>query len=199
MGGTNRDWFLVDDSTVRDRWHPLLLELHNYWQRIAPPDAPPGTLPGRQHFDPLDIPDLLPRIWLFDVIRPGPRFRFRLVGTRIADRLGYNPTGKWLEDTPFDYEHNPSLTDRYRATVENGQPTYRLGPQKLTRTRDHEFVENIFLPLAEDGLTVDMLLALSVLVEPPYCEEYCDRTLAAACQAVHLGMADQVNVEPVRK
>jgi hypothetical protein len=51
--------------------------------------------------------------------------------------------------------------------VESGRPTYRLGPQRLTRTRDFEFVENIFLPMAEDGRTVDMLMALSVLVDNP--------------------------------
>jgi hypothetical protein len=160
---TERDWFLVEETTDRQDWHPLVRTLHDYWRQIARP----GGLPGRQHMDPLDIPDLLPRIWLLDVVQPGPRFRFRLVGSRIADRLGYDPTGEWLEDALLDYESNPSLTDRYRATVESGRPTYRLGPQRLTRTRDFEFVENIFLPMAEDGRTVDMLMALSVLVENP--------------------------------
>ncbi|MFN3461713.1 MAG: PAS domain-containing protein [Oceanibaculum sp.] len=158
-----RDWFLLDDATDRDSWHPLVRAAHDYWLRIAPPDA----LPGRQHMDPLDIPDLLPRLWLLDVIWPGPGFRFRLVGSRIVNRLGHDPTGERLEDTDLDYRNNPSLTDRYRATVEHRRPTYRLGQQKLTRTRDFEFVENIFLPMAEDGRTVDMLMALSVLVDNP--------------------------------
>ncbi|WP_192813256.1 PAS domain-containing protein [Oceanibaculum indicum] len=163
MTETARDWFLVDDATERDGWHPLVRTVHDYWLRIAPP----GLLPGRQHMDPLDIPDLLPRIWLLDVIWPGPEFRFRLVGSRIVNRLGHDPTGERLEDASLDYEQNPSLTERYRATVEHRQPTYRLGPQRLTRTRDFEFVENIFLPMAEDGRTVDMLMALSVLVDNP--------------------------------
>lgn len=161
MKDADRDWFLVEETTDRRNWHPLIRALHDYWKGIAPP----GALPGRQHMDPLDIPDLLPRVWLFDVVWPGPRFRFRLIGTRIADRLGYDPTGEWLEDTFLDYSNYPSLIERYMATAENRRPTYRLGQQRLTRTRDFEFVENIFLPLAEDGRSVDMLLALSVLVD----------------------------------
>lgn len=101
------------------------------------------------------------------MVRPSPGFRFRLVGSRILNRLGYDPTGERLEDTGLDYRNNPSLTDRYRATVEHRRPTYRLGQQKLTRTREFEFVENIFLPMAVDGRTVDMLMALSVLVDNP--------------------------------
>lgn len=161
MKDAERDWFLVDEAADREGWHPLVRTLYDYWRRIAPP----GALPGRQHLDPLHIPDLLPRLWLIDVAWPGPRFRFRLVGTRIVDRLNYDPTGEWLEDTPLAYGQNPDLTERYRATVESGRPTYRLGRQRLTRTKDYEFVENIFLPLAEDGKNVDMLLALSVLAD----------------------------------
>lgn len=173
MTQAEHDWFLVDETTDREGWHPQIRALHDYWRRIAPPGAPPdaphgaphGVLPGRRHMDPLDIPDLLPRLWLLDVAWPGPRFRFRLVGTLIVDRLGYDPTGEWLEDTPLAYRQNPDLTERYRTTVESGRPTYRLGRQRLTRTKDYEFVENIFLPLAEDGRTVDVLLALSVLAD----------------------------------
>jgi len=37
--------------------------LYSYWRAISPP----GRLPGRQHFDPLDVPRLLPNIWQIGV------------------------------------------------------------------------------------------------------------------------------------
>ena len=39
------------------RWHPRVARLYRYWLSIHPPG---GGLPGRQHFDPVDVPELLP-------------------------------------------------------------------------------------------------------------------------------------------
>lgn len=70
--------------------HPKIRGLTEYWVSIRPP----GLLPGRQHFEPLDVPALLPNLWLVDVIRgAAPRFRYRLVGTNIARAFDGDPTG----------------------------------------------------------------------------------------------------------
>src|SRR5436190_8237553 len=67
-----------------------------YWRRIRP-DA--GQLPGRQHFDPLEIPRLLPFLGLADVIyTPAPRFRVRLIGTRLVDIFGGGVVGNYLDE-----------------------------------------------------------------------------------------------------
>src|SRR3546814_18827524 len=59
---------------------PKIKALLAYWQSIHPAG---GGLPGRRHLDPVDIPELLPNIWMIDVKRGPLRFRFRLVGTEI--------------------------------------------------------------------------------------------------------------------
>src|SRR3546814_9213349 len=46
-------------------YHPDIAALVAYWHSIHPPQG----LPGRRHFDPVDVPWLLPHIWLLDVFR----------------------------------------------------------------------------------------------------------------------------------
>ena len=76
--------------------HPKIRRMIAHWESLAPG---PGILPGRQHFDPIQVPDLLPHIWLIDVERgPMLRFRYRLLGTAlivgtIVEVLGRAPLG----------------------------------------------------------------------------------------------------------
>lgn len=57
--GIWNDYRIPED---RSKWHPVVRRIYNYWVKIAPP----GCLPGRQHFSPLDLPPFLPRIFLVD-------------------------------------------------------------------------------------------------------------------------------------
>lgn len=155
----DRDWYFIDEDTDRSGWHPSISWIYGYWRRISPA----GRLPGRQHLEPLDIAlAILPDLWLLDVVRPGPRFRFRLIGTEIVNKLGRDYTGRWLDEADEAFRQRPEIIERYVATVETGQPTYRIGPARITRTKGFEMLQNIFLPLAADGETVDILLALSI-------------------------------------
>ena len=47
-----------DTTMPAAAWHPKTRRVHDYWREIHPGK----NLPGRQHFDPLDIPDLMPQI-----------------------------------------------------------------------------------------------------------------------------------------
>jgi hypothetical protein len=49
-------------------WNPSFRRLYEYWRYLHPTD---GRLPGRQHFDPLDIADLMPLVWMLDIDRSG--------------------------------------------------------------------------------------------------------------------------------
>ena len=60
--------------------HPRIARMIAYWREFAPG---PGLLPGKQHFDPMRVPDLLPNLWLLEVVREGDtrRYRFRVAET----------------------------------------------------------------------------------------------------------------------
>jgi len=138
-------------------WHPKIAAIHAYWQGIRPA---PDLLPGRQHFEPLDVPDLLPHIWLVDVERKPFRLRFRLVGTAHVEIRKRDLTGCYVDE---EFPTSPVFTHRAREVVatcghswRRGRPNWDLGDEAFAA------LENIILPLARDGRTVDMLLCLTI-------------------------------------
>src|SRR5688572_5758180 len=90
--GTTGAWQPCGPATDRAAWNPLLARFFDYWLAIRPSA---DCLPGRQHFDPIDIPHVMPRVWLLDVVRDGDRlrFRYRLVGTKEVETLQQEATG----------------------------------------------------------------------------------------------------------
>jgi hypothetical protein len=74
--------------------HPILGSLLRYWQEKRGTRA----LPSRRDIDPLEMgPDLLPHLLLVDLLDRGTRVRFRLVGTSVVKRIGFDPTGRYLD------------------------------------------------------------------------------------------------------
>ena len=113
-----------------------------------------GELPGRGEFDPLEMPELLPNLTLFDVERAPLRFRIRLVGTAIVSAMGKDTTGLYLDQL----DRIEAVERRARELVESKGP-YFLSDQPLSWThRDYKTYSVLGLPLASDGKTVDMLL-----------------------------------------
>jgi hypothetical protein len=161
--GQNGAWVPCDASTDRSPWYPALAKFFAYWLSIRPSA---DLLPGRQHFDPLDIADVMPRVWLLDVDRGGGglRFRYRLVGTKEVETLQREVTGLWLDDVHPRLKEKPELLERYNFMVCQGQPTYRKGFINFNHKREHELVENCMVPLAQDGRSVDMIAACSVIL-----------------------------------
>jgi hypothetical protein len=155
------DWISCGSATDRSGWNPQIDEFFSYWLSIHPA----GRLPGRQHFDPLDISKLMARVWMLDVVRgpSGPRFRYRLVGTKEVETLQREVTGHWLD------EAHPHLVEtrcgfrRFIFMAESGQATYRKGEVNFTHHQDHRVVENCMVPLARNGSSVDMIAVCSVL------------------------------------
>ncbi len=137
--------------------HWKVRAIHEYWLSIRPP----GRLPGRQHFDPLDIPKLLSSIWLFDVFRNPLKFRFRLIGTTLVDFMGRDVTGEWYHDQARGPEGEIARR-AIEQTVDSRAPTYRIGPPAMTHEKEFASLERVYFPLAEDGTSVDMILGLCV-------------------------------------
>ncbi|HEY9536280.1 MAG TPA: PAS domain-containing protein [Kiloniellaceae bacterium] len=137
---------------------PKIKALYDYWQSIRPNDL---ALPGRRHFDPLDIPELLPNIWMLDVKRDPLRFRFRLIGTEIVRFTGRDSTGQWLDEVYPGYAES----DAFRwhcAVAEEAVPSYRKSSVISNLGRPHIEAERLYLPLAEDGAQVDIVLVMTL-------------------------------------
>lgn len=95
QGGQPSIEFITDPSRIRDANVRQFLEL---WQ-TAHVD---GRAPGKSFLDPLRLRFLLGSLSLLEVEPEPLRFRYRLVGTDIVQRLGYELTSKWLDEHPDD-------------------------------------------------------------------------------------------------
>ncbi len=137
--------------------HPKIREAYDYWLRIHPAKG----LPGRQHFEPTDIPGLLRHVRLLDVEGDPPRFKVRVIGTQFTDRLGHDTTGSYLDEL-FEGFDGSRFHRGLIEVVEKRQPIWRRGPLQWFCTEQYSSVERIHLPLARDGETVDMVLTVSL-------------------------------------
>lgn len=130
-----------------------LKHLHGLWSSKISKD---GSLPARSDFDPAEIlAAFLPYITLFDVIRSEKklRFRIRLVGTGIVEETGRDTTGKFLDEMP----NTSQIIERAEWMVANRQPIY-VEDRPLTWTsRDYKNYSALGVPLASDGVNVDMI------------------------------------------
>lgn len=143
--------------------HAKLRQIHDYWLECAPA---PGRLPGRRMIDPLRVPQLLENMWLLDVLprseAPGPRFRMRLVGGAMH-RLGIlTAPGEFIESL-LAPDALP-LRDLH-LLAEQRMPSWYRGPAYMPHDRDLHALERIFLPMADDGETVDVVLGLTVFFD----------------------------------
>lgn len=156
-----RRWSIL--LTILDTPHPLIAEFLTYWQRIAPAS---GLLPGRKHFDPLAVPHLLPNIWLLDVEPGGPagparRYRVRLVGGAVV-AVGFPARPGEYFDDPRVAADVAAIRRQLDTVVETRRPDWRRGRPAIDHTRYVDTLERVIVPLATDGRTVDMLMALTM-------------------------------------
>jgi len=138
-----------------------IVALYEYWRRIAPG---PGLLPGRQHLDPTDIPQLLPYVWLVDVAGSPPRFRCRLAGTALVSAGSPLRPGIDLEDLVAPALKGKAMSE-FCFVAETRQPLWFRGKANASYDKQIFELERIHLPLAADGTTVTMLLCLTVFYE----------------------------------
>jgi hypothetical protein len=113
--------------------------------------------PRRADIDPSDFRYILGAISIFDIHRAPVRFRVRLHGTEIVRRLGYDLTGKFVDEAPDRQWADVAGEILARAVAEEAGFFVRHS----NRLIDHRLwnVERLILPLSKsDGTTLDMLL-----------------------------------------
>ncbi len=128
-----------------------------------------GRHPARAALDPLDFRYVLGDVVIIEVHHApaGSRwpwnFKYRLIGTNVVARDGYDLTNKTLEDLP-----EPEYRERVRTTwmevCETGTPAHHIRDLILDdRSRRYEVV---VLPLARNGQDIDMLISVQRETKP---------------------------------
>ncbi len=120
-------------------------------------------LPSRRDFGPEDLKYLLGHILLLDVLYAPVRFRYRLTGSTMAIRRGFDPTGRMVDEHP-DPVFRDACIALNQTVVARRWPQrwhYRM-PGADGRTFDYEVLN---LPLSSDGTVIDMILAGQSVVD----------------------------------
>jgi hypothetical protein len=138
--------------------------LYAYW--VARRGAKP--FPSRDDIDPVDFDFVLGRVSLVEVLDDPRRYRYRLVGTTVTDNLGYEMTGKFLDQLP-ESEMRAYLEQLYGKVVAQRAPVYE---------REHVALdgrlwksETIALPLSSDGRAVNLLMIYRATDRPKPAED----------------------------
>lgn len=132
--------------------NPKLKRLFEYWE------AKRGDrrFPARADIDPVDMAFALGNVILAEVLpETPPRFRIRLHGTTLTQRVGYDLTGKMLDEMPVP-EFRDLSTRSFSKVVRTGEPLHVLA-DRLVDGRMQRY-EAILMPLSSDGERIDMLL-----------------------------------------
>lgn len=155
----------TDDPIRAQLDDPRLIRFYEYWQS----KTKQGRLPARADFDPIEIPDLLPWIYLIDVVNEvgRRRMRCRLVGTSIVQRTGRDMTGRYFDDGMFTPATLEAVTAAFNEVIDSGTPAVFVSRPdiRLTDQLEHAPYKRVLCPLATDGKTVDLLAGLMAFEE----------------------------------
>jgi hypothetical protein len=132
--------------------HPKLQQLFDYWES----KRGARTMPARADIDPLDLSFIIGNVILIDVIQGDPlQFRIRLHGTNLTERVGYELTGKMLDELPqVEFRELSRLS--FTKVSSTGKPL-QARRDRILDERPRRY-ETIILPLSGDDARVDMLL-----------------------------------------
>ena len=113
-------------------------------------------MPARADFDVVDLGYIVGDLNLLDVLYEPLRFRFRVHGSNAVSRLGFDLTGKTVDDYP-DPDYRDVVREHYAEVVQSKIPK-RISRDPF-RHRDRVLRwEGLVLPLSADGERVTMLM-----------------------------------------
>lgn len=119
-------------------------------------------MPGRRSIDPVEMRGFLSDICLYEVQQEPLRFRYRVVGTQVVARMERDFTGRWLDDVHPRFLSSPAYGEFVGVARRELPLAYYRGIPLFHSDRNYTIMERVLLPLAQDGVTVDMVLGIIV-------------------------------------
>ncbi|HXE15591.1 MAG TPA: PAS domain-containing protein [Stellaceae bacterium] len=145
-----------------DLHSPALIALYDLWaQRRAG-----RAFPARHDFDPADLKPVLGLLSIFEVHRNPLRFKCRLHGSTAAQRLGFDMTGKFVDEAPKPKWSEGAGGHFKRVAMEGAPSAARY--QNIIYGEWVLNMESLVLPLSNGGSQVDCLFATVVYYDPRF-------------------------------
>lgn len=140
---------------------PRIRAVYNYWNG----KRKGRRMPSRSDIDPVEIPTLLANIILVDVLEDLRRFFYRLVGTDIVDKRGFDPTGEQVGGAYFGPSAASALS-HYEYIAASGNARFIDSPYVEPRGW-YVYSERLMMPLSDDDKRVNMVFVYALWKEAP--------------------------------
>ena len=152
-------------TAIEHNRSPMVRAMHAWWR--AHPG--PSGIPDRRDLDPAALKSVLPNLFIVE-IEPAPfRVRYRLVGTKAVQVIGFDITGRYLDEL-LTVEPDVPWMDYYRIVYDSREPL--LGSVVVPTSSGGTFTYEFGLfPLTQGGTSVAQVAAV---------EDYFDFDLTAA-------------------
>lgn len=139
----------------RETCHPDIRLVLAYWES----KRAGRLMPTRSDIDPDEMRRYLPYVTLVDVVPDARRFVYRLIGTQEVALRGQDPTGKSVAEAFFG-RSKASVLSKYETVCRTRTPFHENDDFQVVDRYVGE--ENLFLPLSEDGETVNKIMVFSI-------------------------------------
>lgn len=149
------DWTGIETKPIEAVREAGLRELYDYWNSIR--DGRSFAL--RERFDPVEIPRLLKDLFYVDVEEEDgePRFRYRVVGTGIAEFVGEDYTGRRVDEV-FSEPARSIMVRCYTAPLVIERPVYSSTMLRFPARGNSQVISRLIMPMSRDGRRIDQLL-----------------------------------------
>jgi hypothetical protein len=143
--------------------HPTLAALHAYWSE----KRGSRKMPSRADIRPSELKDHLGWVIMADVLPGGQEFRYRLIGTLVTQYFLTETTGKTVTEAFARMGETVSnaVLAVMRVVTRDGVPIRASGDANAFAVGFEEF-DALFLPLSDDGETVNVILHAFVFNRP---------------------------------
>lgn len=142
----------------KSRMHEKLQALYDHCLGLG---ATAGEPPRWAAFDPMDVPHLLPNIFLFRVTYDPLRFQFRLLGDAVLASGGPGRRGLYVDEIPTTGQAE-TLHDQLAQVVAAATPFWYKGPPTLKHHRHVQSLEGVMIPMSDDTGRISHILCLTV-------------------------------------
>jgi hypothetical protein len=150
----------IDDARLNHvTTDDILLRLFAYWT-IKRGDR---HYPSSSDLDLLEFRFAIGSVSLIDVLTQPRRYRYRLVSTKLTNRLGYEMTGKYVDEIP-DAEVRRYVEALYTRATNLRVPLYEKSSRIFEDKKWKH--EALLLPLSSDGELIDMLMVYRTTYDP---------------------------------
>jgi hypothetical protein len=159
---------------VTELREPEFLQVLIYWHECRK-EKP---MPARSDIDPMRIHRILNKVLLIDVLSAAPFFRFKVVGTQIADWAHFDASGRGIDEVEAISYRNMLFATYSEVRGARKPIAHRIRWDEPNGVHRYK---RVLLPLSE-GDHVNMILSCSVVEQFQEAEHYWANPGGAAIQ-----------------